>query len=395
MEESDLKPKLNFFGDVAYSSGEVAFDTSIGTFNHANLEGAILDPREPRETSWKAGPAIFQSGEALESGPLSDFTYSLANNHSMDFGALGLSSTLKRLGRSRTAGASLDPQDARKSILVDLEGNTLEIVSLADNFSTGVYGQFAGIATETPDDRWVEAKIRRSREKGRFPIISFHGGYEDYMAPSPVLVSKFRKWVDAGAELIVGHHSHLPAHFEVYKGKHIFYGLGNFLVEPEKWGRYHPYGLNSVMVSVEFEFQELRVRPSLLATSRLRSGGLCVVTENEEKSNRFFENNKRLGAILENSNDFEYVTSLIAQHFRQTFVNRQLLIAAFGRIPLFTADLLGRFGTRGDLPSKFLAPYLVDLFETEVTRDLIFRSESGPLGHRRQEFGLLKEITLD
>lgn len=394
MEGAVVKPKLNFFGDVAYSSGVVAFETNIGTHNHANLEGPILDPREPRESSWKAGPALFQSGEALESGPLSNFTYSLANNHSMDFGALGLSSTLKRLGPGNTAGASLDPEGARESIPVDLEGNTIEIFSLADNFSTGVYGKFAGIATETPDDRWVEGKIRRSREAGRIPIISFHGGYEDYMVPSPVLVSKFRKWVDAGAELVVGHHSHLPAHFEVYKGKHIFYGLGNFIVEPEKWGRYHTYGLNSLMVSVEFESRDIRVRPTLLVTSRHRTGGLCVSVESHEKSSRFFENIKRLSAILANSNDFEYVTSLIAQDFRQSFVNRQLLVAAFGRNQLFTSGFLGRFGRQGNLPSKFLAPFLVDLFETEVTRDLIFRSESSPLGHRLNEFGLLKEITL-
>lgn len=390
-----MKPKLNFFGDVAYSSGSVTFETSIGTFNHANLEGAILHPFELNERSWKAGPSLFQSGEALESGPLSNFTYSLANNHSMDFGAFGLSSTLQKLGTDRTAGASLDQEGARKSILIELEGRTLEIFSLSDDFSTGGHGEFSGIATEKPNDRWLEEKIRGSRRLGRFPIISFHGGYEDYMLPSPVLVSKFRHWVDTGAELIIGHHSHLPAHYEAHNGKHIFYGLGNFLVEPEKWARYHTYGLNSLMVSVEFESQELRVRPTLLATSRLSSGSLCVATASEEKSSRFFENIKRLSDIMASPHEFEYVTSLVAQNFRQTFVNRQLLIAALGRSPLFTSGVLSKLSRHDNLLSKFLAPYLVDLFETEVTRDLIFRSESRTSGHKRTELRRLKELNLD
>lgn len=54
------------------------------------------------------------------------------------------------------------------------------------------------------------------------------GEMEGSMFPEPALRDLAHKLVDFGADLIIGHHSHTLQPFEIYKGKHIFYSLGNF-----------------------------------------------------------------------------------------------------------------------------------------------------------------------
>jgi len=58
--------------------------------------------------------------------------------------------------------------------------------------------------------------------------VIVHGGHEHCQLPSNRMVETYRFFVDVGADAVVNHHQHCFSGYEIYKGKPIFYGLGNF-----------------------------------------------------------------------------------------------------------------------------------------------------------------------
>ena len=81
-------------------------------------------------------------------------------------------------------------------------------------------------------------------------MVTVHGGAELCAWPSPAWQDLLRSFIDAGASIVHGHHSHVPQGYEAYGRGLIFYGLGNFLVDPARWcGREH--ALWSLVARVE------------------------------------------------------------------------------------------------------------------------------------------------
>lgn len=83
------------------------------------------------------------------------------------------------------------------------------------------------------DDKMIIRDIKRikEQEKPNIIIISLHWGDEYSCIPHPKNVKMARKFIDSGANLIVGHHSHVIAPIEEYKNSFIIYGLGNFVFD--------------------------------------------------------------------------------------------------------------------------------------------------------------------
>lgn len=75
--------------------------------------------------------------------------------------------------------------------------------------------------------------IRDARTKADFIVVIVHGGSEYYQLPSPRMQETYRFFVDAGADAVVNHHQHCYSGYEIYNGKPIFYGLGNFCFDWE------------------------------------------------------------------------------------------------------------------------------------------------------------------
>ena len=62
-------------------------------------------------------------------------------------------------------------------------------------------------------------------------MVIVHGGHEHFQLPSPRMQETYRFFIEAGADAVVNHHQHCFSGYEVYNGKPIFYGLGNFLFD--------------------------------------------------------------------------------------------------------------------------------------------------------------------
>ena len=140
-------------------------------------------------------------------------TVSLENNHVLDMGEEGLAETKQVLLQSGVPYAS----EGEPAILF---AKGVKIGSLAYQTFGGRHDE---IIAKLPQD------IQALRDEGcQIVIVSYHWGAELDYYPNDNQVRLGRATVDAGADLVIGHHSHRINPIEYYNGKYICYSLGNF-----------------------------------------------------------------------------------------------------------------------------------------------------------------------
>ena len=136
----------------------------------------------------------------------------LANNHSMDFGQTGYDTTKEVLD-----AAEVDYVEAYTSTLITLE----------DGLVLGLYaidGSVAGIEK----DRAVEGVKQLKADGAELIIVAAHWGNEGKYRPNATQQDVGKALIDAGANIIWGHHPHVLQKIEEYNGGIIYYSLGNF-----------------------------------------------------------------------------------------------------------------------------------------------------------------------
>ena len=200
----------------------------------------------------KEGPAMVAPASLAHVARAGGFTVaSLANNHVLDAGFEGLLDTMNACEGAglTTVGAGATLEEARRPLLLASPAGTLAILARAEREFSIAGRRSPGAA---PLDPWetVSAVIRARREAD-LVVVLVHGGNEMVPLPRPGLVAACRAIVDAGADTVVCHHSHVPGPWEVYRGAPVVYGTGNLLfpVEtPQSRGWYEGY-----LVSLELD----------------------------------------------------------------------------------------------------------------------------------------------
>ena len=74
----------------------------------------------------------------------------------------------------------------------------------------------------------VKEEVNKNKKKSE---QGFQGGHEMYNLPSPRMKETYRFFVDAGADTVIGHHTHCISGYEIYHKSPIFYSLGNFIFD--------------------------------------------------------------------------------------------------------------------------------------------------------------------
>lgn len=182
----------------------------------ANLEGPITDnasvsngtDRLTFTFSPKYLPALKDYFSALN----------LANNHTLNFGAEGLEATRDYLDKN-SIGYFGDPGNDEKELLKIVEENGIKIALVG----------YHALYNDKPE-KAVE-KIKKVRPQSDFVVILPHWGNEYVKTPAANQKKEARMFIDAGADLIIGTHPHVIETIEEYKGKYIFYSLGNFIFD--------------------------------------------------------------------------------------------------------------------------------------------------------------------
>lgn len=162
--------------------------------------------------------------------------FSLANNHIADWGLVACLDTRDLIERHGlvAVGVGKSDQEARQPRVVRKNGLTFAFAAYMGNPLTGILGpQYsAGLAKVSCEE--IISDIQQVREQVDFIIISMHWGTEYVHIPEKHQVEWAHRLIDAGADLIIGHHPHVLQSFEVYKNRFILYSLGNFVFDQHK-----------------------------------------------------------------------------------------------------------------------------------------------------------------
>ena len=223
-----------FTAERTGGAGEVREYLRGADLTLANFENPVI-----RDAVWHPEDTTFTGDlrllPILRQGGIDGVT--LGNNHILDAGASGLEETMGHLDDAGIAhaGAGMDLAEAREPMVFDLEGTKVGVLSYQ-----GVPSYDWAWATETAPgtapitEEVMREDVERLRDDVDLVVVMPHWGKEYVATPEPWQVEYAHAAVDAGADIFVGGHAHWPKGVEVYEGKPIFYGVGNFLLD-QSW----------------------------------------------------------------------------------------------------------------------------------------------------------------
>ena len=279
---------INFVGDIMlagsatgtlerwgydYPFAGTVHELKSGDLAVGNLEAPIARGGTEfanKQFRFKASPA---AASALKRAGFSILT--LANNHLMDFGAAGLTETLDNLGRHGIlyAGAGQTLAEARQPAVVEVKGKRVAFLAYSLTLPAEFYATANRAGTAPGYGRYYAHDIRQARTVADYVIVSFHWGAERAAMPKAYQVEAAHRAIDAGADLVIGHHPHVLQGIETYRGKVIFYSLGNFA-----FGSRSPHADRSIIARVRLDggstgveivplnvlYRDVRYRPAVL-----------------------------------------------------------------------------------------------------------------------------------
>lgn len=154
-----------------------------------------------------------------------------ANNHALDRGDNGMRQTLRLLKENNIVcgGAGENRKKASRLTIIRRGGLRIGIWCIAEKEYNIAPPENYGTAYFLPEANVLE--IARFRRRVDFLAIFVHAGHEFMLTPSPRIRDAYRSFIDAGADLVIGHHPHVPQGWECHNGKWIFYSLGNLVFD--------------------------------------------------------------------------------------------------------------------------------------------------------------------
>lgn len=199
-------------------------------FNIVNFETTI--PEAEARPIEKIGPNLsshLNAVSALKWAGINVVT--LANNHACDFGPQSLLHTIEQLDRAEIAhvGAGRNLDEANNILYINKHSETLAIINCCEHEFGIASATEAGTNPLDPIRQYNS--IIKARENADYVLAIVHGGAEGFQLPTPRMQDTYRFFVDAGADAVINHHQHCFSGIEVYKGKPIYYGLGNFIFD--------------------------------------------------------------------------------------------------------------------------------------------------------------------
>lgn len=177
----------------------------------------------------KCGPNLKCSPKGVDALVYAGFDCAtLANNHFFDYGQSGVEKTLTQLKAHNMdyVGGGLDLKEAQETLYKTIGGETFAFINCCEHEFSIATEKTGGSNPLNPIAQWYA--ITEAKQKADHIIIIVHGGPEHYNLPTPRMVETYRFFIDAGADAVINHHQHCFSGYEEYKGKPIFYGLGNF-----------------------------------------------------------------------------------------------------------------------------------------------------------------------
>jgi len=246
--------------DLSYIWGDALaeFDRRKPDLRIVNLETTITtsDDFAPKGINYRMHP---KNAACLKAARFDCAV--LANNHILDFGVAGLLETLETLAalKIRTAGAGRNLREAQAPAVLEPAGKPRVLVFGFGAPGAGVPPHWAAGATRPgvnflPDfsigaAKAVAAQIRAHRRPGDVAVASIHWGPNwGYTIPREHREFARRLIDEAEVDLIHGHSSHHPIGIEVYQGRPVLYGCGDFINDYEGIEGYEAFRSHLVLM---------------------------------------------------------------------------------------------------------------------------------------------------
>ena len=234
--------KIAFAGDVMIGRGVDAFhrgkssqiiaDCAVrvlkqGDFSVCNLETPVCVAARKRG-NMKASPETLAKVGCFD-------LYGLANNHIFDCGVEGAVETISNLDESGLNWIGLNNGDQIKSFSTVIGGKTfLFVAAMVQRFVDWR-------ALKDRNDGAVRVQILEEELFGEYVseqakrvdhvVCLVHGGNERVVVPEPSFRARCQALLDAGASIVITSHPHVLGGYERYRGKYIFYSLGDFVFD--------------------------------------------------------------------------------------------------------------------------------------------------------------------
>ncbi|MEI5984765.1 CapA family protein [Sphingobacterium sp. PU5-4] len=201
----------------------------------------------------KTGPHVCQNTESVNWLYKEGFNlFSLANNHINDYGKEALKKTISLFKKDDVVGVG-DEREALEPVVRELEGVKFAFMAFGENGYGALNGDRSfGHAWVNADG--IDEKLRRCKEKVDVLIVQVHAGVELLDVPIPEWKTRYQELIEAGADVVVGHHPHVLQGIETYKGKLICYSLGNFYFD---YPSNHPQWNTGGLLELQFEGKNL------------------------------------------------------------------------------------------------------------------------------------------
>lgn len=198
-----------------------------------NLEGQISDKGVNVGTiySFRVNPGMIN--------PLKEAGFNILNvnnNHFNDYTQTAFLDCLERLKENNIDyfGGGKNEEEAFSSLIKEINGTKIAFLSYMDLGTSYWRAQEdkAGIAwIEEADLEKISQDIKKAKKEADILIVSMHSGTEYSQEISSFQEKLAKIAIDNGADLVIGHHPHVVQKYEEYKGKYIFYSLGNFIFD--------------------------------------------------------------------------------------------------------------------------------------------------------------------
>lgn len=349
------------FGGDVYSKIKPKIDEKIiDLFNQVdysviNLEAPIFSNASQFEKRLKAGINLFQKEDIIKVFKQLGIRYlGGANNHIMDFGIEGIKSTIDILTKNNIFYSGFGTNLERIKSPLNLAGTNIQILCVGEEEFGASRDDSLGYYSMYSDE--VIDQTKELKNLNKFVIIFAHGGGEETPLPSKYILDRYKQFIDTGADLIIGHHPHVPRGYEEYNNKLIFYSLGNFIHDSFN----KSVGILLKIVIDDSAIKDFEIIPIIVKNHNVQVDNSQELNDYINLSNKVLQDNTLLERIYQEQAHYMYV-SYYKSYFKDIFSFKR-------KVKNFLKYHLGRSQLSGDSESEFL---LLNLIRNKSHRDFI------------------------
>ena len=282
-----LKGKMDFpfqkFGDVL-KRAEIVF---------ANLECPVTD--QNGETQSPKSNVVFCAppGAATTLRRAGVTVVSTANNHAFDYGLKGLRETIKFLNWDSVlfTGTVMDSGAQFIPVIIERNGIKIGIIAYTQTVNM-VRGTKSGLISVFDSAR-AQSEIGTLKDSVDFVLASYHGGDEYKDVSGKSAEREMKLLAEFGADVVFGHHPHVPQGIEIYHGCLMFHSLGNAVFnQPQRF-----WTQRSFAALVGFEKRNERKKISSIELIPFRPGFQPTTDLNTKDTQKLMDRIQTLSTI--------------------------------------------------------------------------------------------------